>query len=88
MRLEGWHLIIIVLVLLLCAAPKLPGIARNLGRSMRIFKSEVRELKKSGTTDAEGNSGPFKEPAATGPKATDTASRTVHGPGVRSPNRI
>ena len=86
MRLEGWHLIIIVLVLLLCAAPKLPGMARILGRSMAISKSEVRELKKSGTTDAEASSGPFKGPVAAGPKSTVTDSRTVHGPGVRSPN--
>jgi len=46
MRLEGWHLIIIiVLALVLFAAPKLPGMARSLGQSMRIFKSEVREMK-------------------------------------------
>ena len=49
MRLEGWHLIIIiVLALVLFAAPKLPGMARSLGQSMRIFKSEVREMKKDG----------------------------------------
>ncbi|WP_354248467.1 twin-arginine translocase TatA/TatE family subunit [Arthrobacter sp. UYEF20] len=50
MRLEGWHLIIIiVLALVLFAAPKLPGMARSLGQSKRIFKSEVREMKKDGT---------------------------------------
>jgi TatA/E family protein of Tat protein translocase len=49
MRLEGWHLIIIVVLgLVLFAAPKLPGMARSLGQSMRIFKSEVREMKKDG----------------------------------------
>jgi sec-independent protein translocase protein TatA len=52
MRLEGWHLIIIiVLALVLFAAPKLPGMARSLGQSMRIFKSEVREMKKDGKSD-------------------------------------
>lgn len=52
MRLEGWHLIIIiVLALVLFAAPKLPGMARSLGQSMRIFKSEVREMKKDGKGD-------------------------------------
>ncbi|MHA7224183.1 twin-arginine translocase TatA/TatE family subunit [Arthrobacter sp. RHLT1-20] len=89
MRLEGWHLIIIiVLVLLLCAAPKLPGMARSLGQSMRILESEVREIKKSGTTDAEGNSGPFEGPVAAGPKSTDTESRTADGPGIPAPNRL
>ncbi len=49
MRLEGWHLIIIiVLALVLFAAPKLPSMARSIGQSMRIFKSEVREMKKDG----------------------------------------
>lgn len=45
-HLQGWHLvIIIVLALLLFAGPKLPKIARSLGQSMRIFKSEVRQMK-------------------------------------------
>lgn len=60
MRLEGWHLIIIiVLALVLFAAPKLPGMARSLGQSMRIFKSEVREMKKEGKAeDTSGEAGP------------------------------
>jgi sec-independent protein translocase protein TatA len=62
MRLEGWHLIIIiVLALVLFAAPKLPGMARSLGQSMRIFKSEVREMKKDGKSDeADGAAGPVE----------------------------
>lgn len=40
------HLIILlVLILLLFGAPKLPGMARSLGQSMRIFKSEVDGMK-------------------------------------------
>ncbi|MCP3424574.1 Sec-independent protein translocase subunit TatA [Rothia sp. AR01] len=38
-------LILLVLILLLFGAPKLPGMARSLGQSMRIFKSEVKEMK-------------------------------------------
>ena len=46
MRLEGWHIVIIVvLAILLFGAPKLPGLARSVGQSLRIFKSEVRQLK-------------------------------------------
>lgn len=37
-------LIIAVLVILLFGAKKLPDAARSLGRSMRIFKSEVKEM--------------------------------------------
>ena len=41
-NLTGWHfLIILVVVLLLFGAPKLPGLARSLGQSMKIFKSEI-----------------------------------------------
>ena len=39
----GWHaLIILVVILLLFGAPKLPALARSLGQSMKILKSEVR----------------------------------------------
>lgn len=49
MRLEGWHLIIIIAVaVLLFGAPKLPGLARSVGQSLRIFKSEVRQMKEDG----------------------------------------
>ena len=46
MRLEGWHIVIVVvLAIVLFGAPKLPGLARSVGQSLRIFKSEVRQLK-------------------------------------------
>ena len=45
-NLSGWHLLIIIaVVLLLFGAPKLPGLARSLGQSMRIFNSEVKQKK-------------------------------------------
>ncbi|WP_426623985.1 Sec-independent protein translocase subunit TatA [Leifsonia sp. McL0607] len=45
--LTGWHLLIILaVILLLFGAPKLPGLARSIGQSMRIFKGEVDEMKK------------------------------------------
>ncbi|MGP9528043.1 MULTISPECIES: Sec-independent protein translocase subunit TatA [Micrococcaceae] len=58
--LQGWHLVvIIVLALLLFGAPKLPGLARSMGQSLRIFKSEVRQMKdddpKSETVDGTVN---------------------------------
>ncbi|MCL6424120.1 Sec-independent protein translocase subunit TatA [Brachybacterium sp. JHP9] len=46
MRPQPWHILILVLVvLLLFGAGKLPSLARNVGKSMRIFKSEVEELR-------------------------------------------
>ncbi|MDQ0708767.1 sec-independent protein translocase protein TatA [Arthrobacter woluwensis] len=41
-----WPIVIIIIVaLLLFAAPKLPQMARSLGQSMRIMKSEVKQMK-------------------------------------------
>jgi sec-independent protein translocase protein TatA len=52
-NLTGWHMVIILaIVLLLFGAPKLPGLARSVGQSMRIFKSEVKTLKDDDTADA------------------------------------
>lgn len=40
-----WEILIIaVVVILLFGAKKLPDAARSIGRSMRIFKSEVKEM--------------------------------------------
>ena len=85
MRLEGWHLIIIiVLALVLFAAPKLPGMARSLGQSMRIFKSEVREMKKDGTTsEAKDGSEPVEGRVINHPQQPGTPeSRTGDGTDV------
>ncbi|BAV88132.1 twin-arginine translocation protein TatA [Rothia aeria] len=41
-------IVVILLIVLLFGAPKLPGMARSLGQSMRIFKSEVEGMKSDG----------------------------------------
>jgi sec-independent protein translocase protein TatA len=47
--LTGWHLILLVaVVVLLFGAKRLPDAARSLGKSMRIFKSEVKEMQSDG----------------------------------------
>ena len=49
----GWpHLIVIlVVILLLFGAPKLPGLAKSLGQSMRIFRKEVSTMKEEKAAD-------------------------------------
>lgn len=42
-----WAIVILVLVLLF-GWKRLPDMARSVGRSMRIFKSEVNEMKNDG----------------------------------------
>jgi sec-independent protein translocase protein TatA len=42
-NLNGWHAVLLLaVVLLLFGAPKIPALARSLGQSMRIFRTEVR----------------------------------------------
>lgn len=45
-NLGGWHLLVILaIVLLLFGAAKLPALARSVGQSTRIFKSEMKTVK-------------------------------------------
>ena len=51
-NLTGWHLLVIVfLVLLLFGAPKLPGLAKSVGQSMKIFKAEIKTDKPEKTDE-------------------------------------
>ncbi|QAY74037.1 twin-arginine translocase TatA/TatE family subunit [Agromyces protaetiae] len=71
----GWHaLIILVVILLLFGAPRLPQLARSLGQSMKILKNEVRSDDdtdgKSGDVSAEAGA---KVVAEEKPKSAGTA---------------
>lgn len=45
--LKPWHLLVLAVVfVILFGSKRLPDSARSLGRSLRIFKSEVREMNK------------------------------------------
>ncbi|MDQ1683131.1 MAG: sec-independent protein translocase protein TatA [Frankiaceae bacterium] len=44
--LSPWHIVLIaIVVLVLFGAGKLPGFARSLGQSLRIFKAETKAMK-------------------------------------------
>ena len=50
--LQPWHwLIVIAVFVLLFGAKKLPDAARSLGKSMRIFKSEIKEMQSDSKQD-------------------------------------
>jgi len=55
-------IVVLVVLILLFGAKRLPDAARSLGRSMRIFKSEVKEMKhdddSSATSDTAGSTAP------------------------------
>jgi sec-independent protein translocase protein TatA len=77
-NLTGWHLLVIVfLVLLLFGAPKLPGLAKSVGQSMKIFKAEIKTDKpdKTETTDDAA-------PVTTVTPADATTPATEHSAGA------
>ncbi|WP_156250565.1 Sec-independent protein translocase subunit TatA [Pseudactinotalea terrae] len=46
MKLQAWHaIVLLVVILLVFGASRLPDITRNVGRSMKIFKEEVKDLR-------------------------------------------
>lgn len=52
-NLTGWHaLIILAIVVLIFGAAKLPALAKSVGQSMRILKTEVSEPAPVATVDA------------------------------------
>ncbi|GAA1348520.1 hypothetical protein GCM10009595_05840 [Falsarthrobacter nasiphocae] len=76
----GWAqpshiLIVVVLVLLLFGAPKLPQLARSVGESMRVFRSEVKQLKNEEEEDEDNPKTP-----GTGAGATGTGSTSADTP--------
>ena len=79
MRLEGWHIvIIIVLAIVLFGAPKLPGLARSVGQSLRIFKSEVKQMKDENNTGEAGT-----EPVEG--RVVNTPAPQTHTPSYQAP---
>lgn len=70
--LTGWHLIVILfIILLLFGAPKLPGLAKSLGQSMKILKKEVRNDEDG---KAENSADADVETAGTAPAAAAPAA--------------
>ncbi|MFF4488452.1 Sec-independent protein translocase subunit TatA [Streptomyces sp. NPDC001544] len=61
--LEPWHLLILVVVILLVfGSKKLPDMARSLGKSARILKSEAKAMKEDGKQSGTAESA-SEEPA-------------------------
>jgi sec-independent protein translocase protein TatA len=50
-------LILLIVVVILFGAKRLPDSARSLGKSMRIFKGEMKEMKKDGEEKKDGEDG-------------------------------
>jgi TatA/E family protein of Tat protein translocase len=50
-------LLLLIVVIVLFGAKRLPDSARSLGKSLRIFKSEMKEMKKDGDEKKDGTDG-------------------------------
>lgn len=69
-NLTGWHaLIILAVIVLIFGAAKLPALARSLGQSARILRSEVGGDKKT-PREGDADGGPDHRPLDDG--ATNT----------------
>jgi sec-independent protein translocase protein TatA len=76
--LSPWHwAIIAILVVVLFGAKKLPDAARSLGKSMRIFKSEMREMQSE--NKAEAIETPTATPTPVESQRVDPPSATEQG---------
>ena len=61
----GWHaLILLVVIVLLFGATKLPALAKSVGQSMKIFKNEIKNPDKDADTpdDTAGDAQPKPKP--------------------------
>ena len=79
--LQPWHWIIVIAVLvLLFGSKKLPDAARSLGKSMRIFKSEIKEMQADSkqdtpSSDVAGQPAPAPTPIAS--ERADSAAQAA-----------
>lgn len=77
----GWHLLVLVLiVVLLFGAAKLPALAKSMGQSARLFKGEMKAMKEEdGKSDQPAadvaNTSQVTDQAAPAPRS-DTGTTT------------
>lgn len=72
------HLIIIlVIILLLFGAPKLPGLARSVGQSMKIFRNEVKTRDEEPDSEAVADLEADKASTVKSAPAKSTAAKTT-----------
>lgn len=81
-ELSPWHLLIVAVVfIVLFGSKKLPDASRSLGRSLRIFKSEVSSMKDEFKSEAQPQPA---QPAAI-PAVQDTPPAEAAAPAAPTP---
>ncbi|OLT49502.1 Sec-independent protein translocase subunit TatA [Cellulosimicrobium sp. CUA-896] len=80
--LKPWHIIVLVVViLLLFGARRLPDLARSVGQSLKIFKKEVKELTDDDKTDRDDRADTTHAPQDRATGTTGTRTGDAAGPG-------
>lgn len=98
---EGWHLVVLLLVIVvLFGAKRLPDASRAVGRSLKIFKSEIKELNagddddkpraqagsaQSGSVHSEDHPAPVQTVRTETVETHPVSSSTATAPADRSP---
>jgi len=73
-NLTGWHLLVLLaVILLLFGAAKLPALAKSVGQSARVFKTEMKEMKRDDEVAASPET----------PRATDAGTAPTVAPEPR-----
>ncbi|WP_263730832.1 twin-arginine translocase TatA/TatE family subunit [Cellulomonas sp. SG140] len=90
---EGWHpILLILIVVLVFGANRLPGAARNIAQSMKIFKRELESGddkpagSATGATSTAPAAPPATPPAATQPSPTPPAGQPGSTPPAPGPD--
>ncbi|MFT4135468.1 Sec-independent protein translocase subunit TatA [Microbacterium sp.] len=84
----GPHIwIILLIIILLFGAAKLPALARSLGQSARIFKGEIKSMKDESSTDTAASTvaDATAAPRAETPAAPQTSATTAEAGGTTEP---
>ncbi len=73
----GPHLwIILIIILLLFGAAKLPALAKSMGQSARVFRGEMKAMKAEDAADKAENTVADSAPESTDAPSTDLPPRT------------
>ncbi|MCP2265351.1 Sec-independent protein translocase subunit TatA [Promicromonospora thailandica] len=78
---QPWHwIVLLVVVLLLFGSTRLPGLAKSVGQSMKIFRKEMKDLR----DDDKGRDGDAAAPGTSTQNTTGTSTGTSTGTGSGS----
>jgi sec-independent protein translocase protein TatA len=76
----GFWIVLVVLILLLFGAKRLPDLSRSVGRSLRIFKAETEGMKSGDKSDDETTTAEQSGPAVITPPAPPAAAAPAAEP--------